>query len=1171
MLIRVVRKVMLIAACLCIFCLQLPAQSSYGSIVGTVTDPSGAIIPGAAITLTNLDTSEIFKTVSNAGGNYQFVNLQPGDYKVDVTVRGFKHLTRNQVQVAVQLATRIDAVMQVGEVDQQVEVTGSAPLLQTEDATVGQVVSGRTVTDMPLNGRNIMNMTELAPGVIAHGQSQGQTTRSGYSNYQISGGIAQVGKTELDGAPLNTGLFNGQGMVPIQDTVQEFQVMANDIPAQFGATLDGVINMASKPGTEEYHGEAYEFIRNKVFNANTFFNNRNGIPTAPFTQNEFGLNGGGPIKRGKTFIFLAWEEFRLRTATTVSDSVPTLAERMGDFSNLRTASGTLIPIYDPATTCGQVNYLTKTTNPACVTGQPLRTQFPNNMIPSTGPSSRFDPTAAIMLQYWPQPNQPGAANTFANNYVVSNSAPDNRDWAHLRVDQVLSSKQRLFGTFDRFTDITPENDAYKLGSQFNYNQDAGDLRGVLADTYTLNNSTMIDAHLAYSRVIFTRIPNTLGINLTTFGWPASYNSDFLKTQFPTMSPTGLTSSESSQSSIISQYSGNGYLTSSLMKIVGRHTVKLGGEYSWLPTAYAQGMTWSFAFTNSFTAANNLSPGNTGYGLASFLLGLGNSGTVSNTLSPYSTMHIGGLYVSDQYQPTRRLNLTLGARWDYPGFWIERHGDQSVFIGTATNPVLSAAGLNYPGDVVLVNSPRYSDNTNQNPHWKLFAPRAGAAFRLNDKNVIRAGFGITFAPGAFAEYQLPYEQSLNNASTAWVPTQNSGLTPVNTLSNPFPSGVNPAPGRNASYESSLLGSAVITGTPQNAWPSIQNWNIGFERQLGNSSVIDVAYVGTHALHLPLETDPNGGRNLNQIPDQYDSMGSALLTSVTNPFYGIVQTGTLSKTTIPAGQLLLPYPQYTTIAAPTATFLQEHYNAFQAKFQRRFQDGGTLMVSYTYAKNYGNGDSLYGHTEPFVPGTIQDYYNPSADNSLLSYDVRNNLTVAYVLNLPFGRGEPLMGSANRLVGALVSGWGFDGVTTLQSGFPVPLTAPATSLSTNFGSGTPRPNVTAGCGTVVSGRAQAKLQGWFNTSCFAAPSTFGFGNEPRVDPNIRNSGPANSDLALFRNASFPEKFSMQFRVEAYNLFNRVQFGPPGGVVGTSTFGVVSSQTNNARLLQFALKIRR
>ena len=363
MLANFVRKALVVASCLSFSCLHLVAQSSYGSIVGTVTDASNAVIPGAGVTVTNVETTERQTTVSNGSGNYQFVNLLPGNYRVDVEMSGFKHLTRNQVQVAVQVSTRADAILQVGEVSQQVEVTTVAPLLNTEDATVGQVVEGRAVTELPLNGRNIMNVIQLAPGVVAHGQSQGQTTRSGASNYQISGGMAQEGKTELDGTPLNTGLFNGQAFVPITDTVQEFQVMANDIPAEFGGTMDGVMNIATKPGTDQIHFGAYEYIRNKVLNANTFFSNRAGLPRTPFTQNQYGLNGGAPIKRGKTFVYGAWEEFTQRTGATSTASVPTLAERGGDFSNLRTASGALIPIYDPSTTCGQLG------NPACTTGQ----------------------------------------------------------------------------------------------------------------------------------------------------------------------------------------------------------------------------------------------------------------------------------------------------------------------------------------------------------------------------------------------------------------------------------------------------------------------------------------------------------------------------------------------------------------------------------------------------------------------------------------------------------------------------------------------------------------------------------------------------------------------------------------------------------------------------------
>ena len=1164
MLINLVKKVMAVAACLCLFCLQLPAQSSYGSIVGAVTDPTGAIIRGAKVTLTNSATREVLIGVSNDSGNYQFPNLQPGSYNVDVVVTGFKELTRTQVQVGVSVATRVDAVMQVGDVGQRVEVTDTAPLINTEDATVGQVVEGRTVTELPLNGRNIMNVIQLAPGVVAHGQSQGQTTRSGASNYQISGGMAQEGKTELDGTPLNTGLFNGQAFVPITDTVQEFQVMANDIPAEFGATMDGVINIATKSGSEEYHGSAYEYIRNKVLNANTFFNNKAGLPRTAFTQNQFGLNGGGPIKHGKTYIYLAWEDFTQRTGATSTSTVPTLAERGGDFSNLRTASGALIPIYDPATTCGPSLPLPYAT---CAPGQPTRTQFPNNMIPT----GRFDATAKIMLNYWPLPTQNGAANTNVNNYVVNFSTPNDRNFEHVRVDQVLSSKQHMFATFDRYKNGTPENDPYNLGSQFNYIQNQGALRGLIADTYTLNDSTVIDAHLSYSRTIFTRIPNTLGFDLSKLGWPSSYNSEFLKTQFPVMSPSGFSSSESTQSAIISQFAGTGFFATSLMKIIGRHTIKIGGEYSWLPTAYAQGQTWSFAFTPAFTASTNSSTNGTGNSLASFLLGLGNSGTVSNTLSPFSTMHSGALYISDKFQPTKRINLSLGARWDYPGYYTERHGDQAVFLSNATNPVLAAANKSYPGDVVLVNSSRYANALNQNPHWTLFAPRVGVTYRMNDKTVIRSGFGITYAPGQFAEYQLPYEQSINNANTAWVPTLNSGLTPVNPLSSPFPTGINPAPGRNSSYETSLLGSSMVEGTAQNPSPYMENWNVGFERQLGSSSAIDITYVGTHGVHLTLETDPPGGPNINQLPDQYDSQGAALLSKVANPFFGIIQTGALSGSTIQAGQLLLPYPQYTTIFNPAAAFLDEHYKALQVKFQKRFQEGGNLLVSYTWGKNYGNADAIFGHTESFAPGTVQDFNNPSADNSQLSYDVRHQLTIGYVQNLPFGKGQYFLGSSTGLVNALVSGWGLDGVTTLQSGFPIPLLAQATTLSTSFGAGPPRPNYTAGCNKINSAPSQARTAQWFNTSCFTAPSTYGFGNEPRVDPDLHMSGIANWDTSLFRNASIGEKFGMQFRVEVFNIFNRVQFGPPGLTQGLSTFGVVSSQINNPRLIQFALKITR
>jgi hypothetical protein len=1161
-----VRKVIVVVACLSIFCVEMAAQSSYGSVVGTITDSTGAVIPGASVTMTSVGTSEKRTAESDASGNYQFVNLLPGTYTVDIEKTGFKHLTREQVRVAVLVATRVDASLQLGEVGQTVEVTGDATLLQTENASVGQVVEGRAVLETPLNGRNVMNLIELTPAVVAHGQSAGQQNSSGYNNYQISGGMVGQGRTLLDGVALNNGLWNRSSFVPIQDTVQEFQVMANNLPPEFGSTMNGVINVASKGGTNEFHGTAYEFLRNKVLNASTFFSNRAGLGKPAFTQNQYGLNGGGPIIHNKTFIYMAWEDFSQRQGTTGTYSVPTSAVRAGDFSNLRSSSGALITVYDPATTCGQFG------NPACVSGQTgLRTPFPGNMIPAT----RLDKTAAAMEQYWPLPNSPGAAFTNANNFIVNYNAVNDRNWENLRVDQNLSSKQRIFATFNRYDNILPPLDPYNLNVSFTQTQSSH--QGMLADTYTFSPTTVLDFRMAYTRIEFTRTPNKLGMDVTTIGWPAVYNQQISPTGLPVMNVSGLSASDGGQgpqtaagSSV--QFAGVGYLAGSLTKIIGRHTIKFGGEYSWLPTENAGSGSSTFAFTTNFTAANPLSPGSTGSAFASYLLGLGSSGSTKNSLFPYGSQHTGGLYVGDTFQVSRSLTLNVGIRWEYPGYWSERYSQEGVFLTKATNPVVSAAGLNYPGDVVLVNSDRYHYGTNQIPHWDLFSPRFGAAYRLNEKTVARAGFGISFAPGDAMQYEQPATSPMNGASTSWVPTQNSGLTPVATLSNPFPNGINAAPGRNPVYESTILGTSVVVPIPGDANPYIMNWNVGFERQLGSTQFVDVSYVGTRGVHLRMGGDSSpsfGGPNLNQIPSQYLSLGSQLLAPVANPFYGLVQTGTLAQPTIPYGQLLLPFPQYTGVYSPSTAGFDEIYHSLQLKFQKRFNAGGTLLVTYSWSKNLGNSETVNGHTEVLAPGLPQDYNNWSAAKSLVNYDVPNILVVSYVVDLPVGRGRRLLGNVSGVADKLVSGWGVNGVTMLESGFPLDLLAQPTSLSTNFGAGTPRPNVIAGCSKIPSGSSQSRLNDWFNPSCFSQPNTFGFGNEARTDPNIRQPGIANYDFTLFKNTHVTERFSLQYRAEFFNLFNRVQFGPPGNTFGTPQFGVVSSQINSQRLIQMGLRL--
>ncbi|MDQ1472644.1 MAG: hypothetical protein QOJ99_4124, partial [Bryobacterales bacterium] len=420
----------------------LPAQTFYGSIVGTVSDASGSTIPDSAVTLTNSGTAERRTAQSNADGNYEFVNLVPGRYRVDIEKTGFKHLTRADIEVQVQATVRVDGVMQVGDVGQTVEVTAQTPLLQTETSSLGTVVDERKVQEMPLNGRNVINLVTLVPGVVAQGQAltnpTGQNIFS-FGNYQIGGGIAGQNATFLDGAPLNVAQGSLIALIPTQDAMQEFKVQTNSLGPEFGRFAGGVINLTSKSGSNGFHGGAYEFLRNKILNANTFFNNSSGKPRPAFTQNQYGTNIGGPIKRDRTFFFFAWEGFRQRQGSPYLLAVPTVQQRAGDFSNTRTASGALIPVYDPAT-----NTCTSSAN--CGTGT-IRTQFPGNIIPA----NRLDPASKIMSTYWGQPNSPGLQYSNLNNYSNNASIGGGNDEYNTRIDHSLSDKQRLFGRYSYWT------------------------------------------------------------------------------------------------------------------------------------------------------------------------------------------------------------------------------------------------------------------------------------------------------------------------------------------------------------------------------------------------------------------------------------------------------------------------------------------------------------------------------------------------------------------------------------------------------------------------------------------------------------------------------------------------------------------------------------------------
>jgi hypothetical protein len=1163
-------KVILAAVAFLISIAPICAQTFYGSIVGTVTDQSQAVIAGAHVTLTNTGTAEVRTDQTDVNGNYQFVNLVPGVYRVDVESAGFKHLTHDQVQVQVQAAVRVDAALQLGEVGQTVEVTGQAGLLQTETSSLSQVVEGRTVQEMPLNGRNVLNLVALVPGVIAQGQSMGNPTNtniSAWGNYQIGGGFGNQSATFLDGSPLNTAYNNGVDLVPTQDSIQEFRVQTNNLGPEFGRFAGGVINMTSKSGANAFHGTGYEFLRNKVLNSNTFFNNRSGIGTPAFTQNQFGADLGGRVIKDKTFFFVSYEGFRLRQGDSILTSVPTAAMRAGDFSNLRSSSGASIPIYDPLTTCGYFS------NPSCASGQTvLRSPFPNNMIPV----SRFDPTAQILKNLWAMPNLPGNQFTSVNNYAINAAQGGNNDQYNGRFDQVVSDKQRIFGRYTRWTDFNLPVNGYAAAQkaaglpQTGTNVGFQTVQAVLGDTYTFTPSTVGDIRLSFLRFTYSSVPQSFGSNVTQWGWPASLNSQETWNEVPYPTVQGFPDFGQEVTGITANNVFS--FAPSIVHIKGRHTIKAGMEllvsqFNFGKSNQAGGV---FNFDNLFTSANPIAPASTGYGFASYLLGFGATGELSGvTGSPNglqtdaltaSQFKYQGYYVADTFQVAKKLTLNYGVRWDIPGAYTERFNRASILLPNAVSPLAQQTGLPVMGELGLVDTPQSPGGRAITvEHWKLFAPRLGLAYRLTDKTVIRTGFGMFFLPSDLYFSSAPWSSPVNMITTPWVSTLNGGYTPYATLTNPFPNGLLQPPGRNPDFQSLLYGTSVSSPIANQRYPYVQQWNFNVERQITDTLMVEAAYAGARGVHLIAASG-----QLDQLPDQDLALGKNLQQLVPNPFYGLISSGTLAQPTVQQGQLLLPFPQYTSVSATTPSNRDSSYESLQMKMEKRFHGGGTVLVAYTWAKILGDTETVTSWLDP--TGTIQDYNNLRLERSLSGSDVPQHVVISYVNDLPIGKGHRLLGNVSGVADKLVSGWGINGVTTFQSGTPLGFSS-ATNITGSYNGGS-RPNVIAGCDKSISGSATSRLTEWFNTACFTAAPAFTLGTEGRFDPNLRTQGIDNWDFAVFKKTPITERINLQFRAEFFNIFNRVQFAAPGLTQGNPSFGVISSQYNNPRLIQFALR---
>jgi hypothetical protein len=1137
-----------------------PAQTFTGSITGTVTDPAGAVVPAASLTLTNLDTNEIRKQVSDESGEYTFAAVPPGRYRLTLEHPGFKRFVQEPIEIRVQQFLSLDPALEVGQANQTVEVSGQVALLDAATSSLSQVVENREVTELPLNGRNTLALVALTPGVRTQGQFlQNTATRSfaGWGNFSSNGGISDANEILVDGASVTMFLVNAPSLIPPVDATQEFRVQTNNYSAEFGRSSGALVNASIKSGTNQLHGSLYEFLRNDKLDANDFFLNRSGQQRPALTFNQYGFAVGGPVLlpkihdgRDKTFFFVNFEGFRQRLAQALTTTVPTPAQLQGDFSQTFNAAGQMVTIANP---------FSLQTGPA---GTQVRDPFPGNQVPR----SLFDPVAESLRvngRLWALPNGPGAPFTHVGNFSTSAVQPNDEDQVVTRMDHTFSAKWKLFGTYAAQSITLGGFDPFRNGTDF---LTVGGNESDLTQTAVLGATALFSSHVvgefrsSFSRFRNNRIPHSDGFDLTSLGFPAALAAQQQFHSFPWMQFSSVASSGKLTTSEIRRIANNWNQSASLTWIRGAHTLKFGGQFriQQLNDVQVDNSSGSFTYNSGFTGLDPLRSSSTsGSDVASFLLGLPVSGNIGLGQRLGLERRYAAWFVQDDWKVTRKLTLNLGFRQDLELASTERYNRQAYLdLGTVA-PLTQQAGLNSAGAL------RFTDNNTrapENTYWHEFGPRFGFAYELRPKTVLRGGYGIFWLPGGLEISGTSTNNPIATISTPFVSSLDNGITPKDHLANPFPNGLISPPGP-ALGANALIGQGV-TGYIRGEHPGYtQQWNFDIQQQISNGLAVDLAYAGSHGVGLPQTIQ------IDQIPDQYLSLGTTLNQQVPNPFYGLVPIGTLSQPTVARGQLLRPYPQFNGLAIGSANTGNSIYHSMQLKVTKRFSDS-LIAVAYTVSKGIGDTEAVVGWLEQSgTPNSFQDANNRRLDRSLNAFDNPQRLVVAYTTALPFGKGKKLLNNSKAL-NPLVSGWEVNGIYTAESGTPLFLTT-ATNLTNSFG-GNSRPN-NNGQSAKLSGDAHARLSQWFNTSVFSQPAAFTFGNTSRTLPDVRDHGTNNFDVGLVKNNRFLHdgRMNLQFRSEFFNMFNRVRFGDPGLAFGNPQFGVITSQVNSPRRIQLSLKL--
>lgn len=1139
--------------------IQVLGQSATGSITGQILDQTGAVVPNAKIALTNSATNQTRTVTSNQDGYYSILLVPPATYRLTATSAGFSTFTQENIILDVGLALKINASLSVGETSQSVLVTDAPPAIETQTSSLGQVIDNQQITDLPTNGRNSYSFAALVPGVLAP-PGFTHTAFDEYSDQAVSINGARPNQNLflLDGGMNTEPAFNGPGYFPSIDLVQEYKVQTNNFSAEFSNAAGGIINVITKSGANSIHGSAYEFYRSDKLTANDFFSNRYGIPRGVFKFNQFGGTVGGPIYRNKTFFFLNYEGFRQTNAGLFETTVPTVLQRAGDFSQtLDQVTGKVIPIYDPFSTRPDPN------NP----GHFIRDQYPGNKI------TNINPIGQALIDYYPLPNTPGTGFNGANNFISKSPAINNKDEGSVRIDHSLSATMKLFGRVSQaratqpyanlFGTDTPEllisNPNAKL-DKYVQTQATIDFSDVITP------SLLLELNTSFIRYTINRSLPGSGFDPTKLGLPSYF--DTLAASHPSCFPTVSTQSETGLGGgcyILRDAYQTYYDYFNMTKELAKHNIKFGANvgFGTLGTARYLPAGPSFTFNQGFTQGPDAIFGTptqtTGFGFASQLAGTPAGGSV--TIGPNQILHYQwyGGYIQDDWKITPKLTLNIGMRYDYNRPFIERFNRIADFNPTLVSPLQVPGlqlhgGLEYPG-VNGIPSAMFDSEK------KDFAPRLGFAYSPRNGMAVRGGFGIFYGPITGAGFNGNAVPNTGFLATTTEVSSLDGATPFNTLSDPFPQGFIQPSGSSLGAATSL-GQAIVGSPRDRKTPYAEQYNMDVQQVLGHNVVLDIAYAGNHSVHLLADM------NANQLPDQYLALGQQLLNQVPNPFYGQIANGPLSAPTVARGQLLLPYPQFTSVTIGGATtFGASSYNALQVKLEKRYSDGFSILGAFTWSKLM---DNLLSSQSGFQGGgffepTTQDWDNLRANRTLSDFDIPKLTAISASYELPFGHKKAFFHDSG-IANAVLGGWQLNAIVTAQSGSPFTVLIANNQLHNNGNFQYANWN---GQPIAKSGPAKNRLNGYYNVSAFSDPGPFAYGNVPRIIGSLRAPGVFNTDLSGFKNFKIYKRADAQFRAEAFNIFNHPQFGFPDFYLGDGNTGNITSQANTPRQIQLALKV--